>query len=193
MYKLSLNRILIIIAICLVGIFFAIPNFTPDKTKLPKWWQPVNLGLDLQGGSSLLLQVKMDDVLRDRMATLEDSVRKALGETRVGGRRVSYQDLKSDKNGVTVKIADYNARDKAKEAFRKLDDGLVVTEDENGEGILTVSYNEQAMAALKNRVIDQSISIVAVVTNSARKSRLFRAKVRTESWYNCRVFKIRRV
>ena len=160
MYKLSLNRILIIIAICLVGIFFAIPNFVQDKTKLPKWWQPVNLGLDLQGGSSLLLQVKMDDVLRDRMSTLEDSVRKSLGEIRVGGRSASYQDLKSDKNGVTVKIADYNARDKAKEAFRKLDDGLVVTEDENGEGILTVTYNEQALAALKNRVIDQSISIV---------------------------------
>ena len=70
MYKLSLNRILIIIAVCLVGIFFAVPNFVPDKTQLPKWWQPVNLGLDLQGGSSLLLQVKMDDVLRDKMSTL---------------------------------------------------------------------------------------------------------------------------
>ena len=153
MYKLSLNRILIIIAICLVGIFFAVPNFVPDKTKLPKWWQPVNLGLDLQGGSSLLLQVKMDDVLRDKMSTVEDLVRKSLR-----GKR--YQDLKSDKNGVTVKIPDYNARDKAKEAFRKLDEGLVVTEDENGEGIVTVTYNDQAMAALKNRIIDQSVSIV---------------------------------
>ncbi|MBQ7633679.1 MAG: protein translocase subunit SecD [Alphaproteobacteria bacterium] len=155
MYKLSFNRILLIVAICLVGIFFAVPNFVQDKTKLPKWWQPVNLGLDLQGGSSLLLEVKMDDVLRDRMSTLEDSVRQSLRE-----RRTRYQDLRSDKNGVTVKIADYNARDKAKEAFRKLDDGLVVTEDENGEGILIITYNEQALAVLKNRVIDQSISIV---------------------------------
>ncbi len=50
MYKLSLQRILIIVAICLVGVFFAIPNVVPDKTNLPKWWQPINLGLDLQGG-----------------------------------------------------------------------------------------------------------------------------------------------
>ena len=78
MYKLSLQRILVIIAICLVGVFFAVPNVVTDKTNLPKWWQPVNLGLDLQGGSSLLLQVKMDDVLKDKMATLEDSVAHAI-------------------------------------------------------------------------------------------------------------------
>ena len=155
MYKLSLQRILIIIGICLVGIFFAVPNVVSDKTNLPKWWQPVNLGLDLQGGSSLLLQVKMDDVLKDKMSTLEDSVRQSLRE-----RKVRYKDLSSSKDGVTVVIADYVARDKAKEAFRKLDDGVVVTEDENGEGIVTLNYNEQAIAQLKLRVIDQSISIV---------------------------------
>ncbi len=153
MYKLSLQRILIIIAICLVGVFFAVPNVVTDKTNLPKWWQPVNLGLDLQGGSSLLLQVKMDDVLKDKMATLEDSVRQSL-------RRTRYQNLQSDKDGVSVKITDFKARDKAKEAFRKLDEGLVVEEDENGEGIVTIRYNEQALAQLQSRVIDQSVSIV---------------------------------
>ena len=158
MYKLSLQRILIIIAICLAGIFFAIPNVVQDKTKLPKWWQPVNLGLDLQGGSSLLLQVKMDDVMKDKMSTLEDSVRKTL--SKLSKQRVRYQNLNSDKESVTVKIADYKARDKAKDEFRKLDDGLTVTEDENGEGIVTIKYNEQAIAKLKANIIDQSVSIV---------------------------------
>ena len=118
MYKLSLERILIIVAICLVGIFFAIPNIMPNKANLPQWWQPISLGLDLQGGSSLLLQVNMDDVLKDKMSMLEDQVRQSLRE-----HKIRYQDLKSSKAGVTVKIADYNARDKAKEAFRKLDKG----------------------------------------------------------------------
>jgi len=61
MYKLSKTRIYIILAICLAGIFFALPNFLGGSVNLPKWWQPVNLGLDLQGGSNLLLQVKVDD------------------------------------------------------------------------------------------------------------------------------------
>ena len=155
MYKLSLQRILVILAICLVGIFFAVPNVLQNKTDLPKWWQPVNLGLDLQGGSSLLLQVKMDDVLKDKMSTLEDLVRQSLRE-----HRMRYQDLTSSKDAVTVKIADYVVRDKAKEAFRKLDTGLVVNEDDNGEGIVSISYNDQELAQLKNRVIDQSINIV---------------------------------
>lgn len=155
MYKLSLQKILIIIAVCLVGIFFAVPNVLPNKNDLPKWWQPVNLGLDLQGGSSLLLQVKMDDVMRDKMSTLEDSVRQSLRE-----HKIRYQNLSSDKNAVTVKITDYKARDKAKESFRKLDEGLVVSEDENGEGEVKIVYNDQAVIQTKNRVIDQSVSIV---------------------------------
>lgn len=73
MYKLSRSRIFIILAICVLGLFFAIPNMLSDTSKLPKWWQPVNLGLDLQGGSNLLLEVKMDDVLKERMSSIEDS------------------------------------------------------------------------------------------------------------------------
>ena len=101
MYKLSLQRILIIIGICLVGVFFAIPNILSNPQNLPKWWQPISLGLDLQGGSSLLLQVKMDDVLKDKMSTLEDSVRQSLRE-----HKIRYQDLKSSDKGVFVKISD---------------------------------------------------------------------------------------
>ncbi len=155
MYKLSLQRILIIIAICLVGVFFAVPNVVSDKTKLPKWWQPVNLGLDLQGGSSLLLQVKMDDVLKEKMATLEDVARQELRKL-----KVRYQDLSSSKDGVTVKIADYLARDKAREAFRKMDEGLETVDGEDGSGLIVVRYSEPAMAQLKARVIDQSVGIV---------------------------------
>ena len=155
MYKLSLQRILIIVAICLAGIFFAVPNVVSDKTKLPKWWQPVNLGLDLQGGSSLLLQVKMDDVLKDKMSTLEDSVRQALRE-----HKIRYQNLKSSKDGVSVKIDDFVARDKAKEILRKLDTGLQAVDGAEGENLVIVNYNEQAINELKYQVVDQSIGIV---------------------------------
>lgn len=155
MYKLSIQRILLIVAVCLIGTFFAIPNIVSDKTNLPKWWQPVNLGLDLQGGSSLLLQVKMDDVLKDKMYTLEDGARSALRE-----HRIRYQNLDSDKDGVIVKIADYAMRDKAKEAFRKLDKGLEVVEDENGEGVVTIRYNDQSLVELKRNAIEQSVAIV---------------------------------
>ena len=97
MYKLSKTRIYIILAICLAGIFFAVPNVIGDKTKLPKWWRPVNLGLDLQGGSNLLLQVKVDDVIRERMGQVEDDARQVLREN-----KIRYQNLKAGADNVTV-------------------------------------------------------------------------------------------
>ena len=154
MYKLSLQRIIMILTICLIGIFFAVPNFVKDpKTTLPSWWQPVNLGLDLQGGSSLLLEVDMTTALKDRMQTLEDSARSALKEA-----RIRYQSINSDENGLKVKIESTNSRAKAMVPLRKMDDGLKVTD--NGNDVLVVTYDEQALNEIKRKLIDQSIEIV---------------------------------
>ena len=121
MYKLSRTRICIILAICLVGILFALPNFLGNSINFPKWWHPVNLGLDLQGGSNLLLQVKIDDVLKERMASIEDSARQVLREN-----KIRYQNLKAENEDVKVKIDNINSKTKAVSLFKKMEDGLDV-------------------------------------------------------------------
>ena len=153
MYKLSQSRIMIILAICLLGIFFAVPNMLNDTSRLPSWWQPVNLGLDLQGGSNLLLEVKMDDVLKERMSSMEDSARQVLREG-----KIRYQNLRSDSEAVRVKIENPNSRSQAMSKFQKMDDGLEVFEGEDGEVI--IKYGDIALNQLKARVVDQSIEIV---------------------------------
>ncbi len=152
MYKLSKEKVLIILGICLAGLFFALPNVLPAGTKLPSWWQPVSLGLDLQGGSNLLLQVDMDEVLKERMGTIEDSVRQTLRE-----HRIRYQNLTADQNSVRVRIDNANSRTQAAGYFKKLDDGLET--EINGETV-EVKYGEQALNRLKVSVVDQSIEIV---------------------------------
>lgn len=152
MYKLSKTRIYIILAICLAGIFFAVPNVIGDKTKLPKWWRPVNLGLDLQGGSNLLLQVKVDDVIRERMGQVEDDARQVLREN-----KIRYQNLKAGADNVKVKIDNLNARNKAISAFRKMNGDLNVQETNDG---VIIRYKEQALNELKLKAVDQSIEIV---------------------------------
>ncbi len=153
MYKLSKTALMIIIGICLLGIFFAFPNFLPNKENLPKWWQPVNLGLDLQGGSNLLLQVQVDDVIKERMANIEDAARKVLREN-----KIRYQNLRAGDTDVSVKIENLNSRSKAISAFRKIEDGLLVEETDNDT--VKISYTEQALAQLKLKIVDQSIEIV---------------------------------
>ncbi|MBP3345894.1 MAG: protein translocase subunit SecD [Alphaproteobacteria bacterium] len=154
MYKLSQTRIMIIIGICLLGIFFSIPNLMPEKAaSLPSWWQPVNLGLDLQGGSNLLLEVKIDDVLKEKMDSIEDGIRQTLREN-----KIRYQSLKAMPANVQVKIENLNARNKAASLFRKLDKDYDVKEE--ADGLLVISYNEMALNELKSKVVDQSIEIV---------------------------------
>ncbi len=153
MYKLSRSRVIIILAICALGIFFAIPNLISNPEKLPKWWQPVNLGLDLQGGSNLLLEVKIDDVIKERMSSIEDSARQQLREN-----RIRYQNLVAGNTSVKVKIDNDTARSKAANLFRKIDSGIVV--NELADNTLEITYSEVELNKLKMRVVEQSIEIV---------------------------------
>ncbi len=153
MYKLSKSRVIIILAICALGIFFAVPNMISNKSVLPSWWQPVNLGLDLQGGSSLLLEVKIDDVIKERMGSIEDSARSILREN-----RIRYQNLSVTPTSVKVRIENANARSKAANLFQKIDSGIVV--NENDDGALEISYSDVELNKLKLKIVDQSIEIV---------------------------------
>ncbi|HEV3372800.1 MAG TPA: protein translocase subunit SecD, partial [Xanthobacteraceae bacterium] len=66
---------------------FAVPNFFPDSMvqKWPAWAQRhIVLGLDLQGGSHILLEVDANDVRRQKVEGLRDDVRRVLRDARVG-------------------------------------------------------------------------------------------------------------
>jgi preprotein translocase subunit SecD len=67
---------------------FAVPNFFPDTTvkSWPKWAQRhIVLGLDLQGGSHILLEVDTAAVRKEKVETLRDDVRRVVRENRLGG------------------------------------------------------------------------------------------------------------
>src|ERR1043165_9597191 len=75
-----------ILLTALVCCLFAVPNFFPESTvkRWPRWAQRhVVLGLDLQGGSHILLQVDANDVRRQKIQSLRDAVRPALREARI--------------------------------------------------------------------------------------------------------------
>ncbi|MBR1648020.1 MAG: protein translocase subunit SecD [Alphaproteobacteria bacterium] len=152
MYKLSRNRILVIMAICLTGIFFALPNFLGGSVKLPQWWQPVNLGLDLQGGSSLLLKVQIDEVIKERMSLLEDSARQTLRDA-----RIRPQSIRAGADSLKIKIDNLNARNKAMNLLKKGNEDYNIAENDS---TIEMTYTEQALTNLKLKTIDQSIEVV---------------------------------
>ena len=67
--------------ILIAGILFSIPSFLPEKTfeRLPGFAQiKVNLGLDLAGGSHLLLEADIDDLRKTQLDNMEKTVRAAM-------------------------------------------------------------------------------------------------------------------
>src|SRR4051794_37886371 len=69
MLHFSRWRVTAILATALIVCLFAIPNFFPEKTvrSWPQWAQRhIVLGLDLQGGSHILLQVDSEAVRKEK-------------------------------------------------------------------------------------------------------------------------------
>ncbi|HEY5723724.1 MAG TPA: protein translocase subunit SecD [Allosphingosinicella sp.] len=65
--------------LCLVGIALAVPTFFPEKQvgSWPSWIpsQRINLGLDLAGGSHLLLEADTRDVAKQKLEQMQDTIR----------------------------------------------------------------------------------------------------------------------
>src|SRR6516162_2056268 len=78
----ALGIILIALVVCL----FAVPNFFPEATVKgwPLWAQRrLVLGLDLQGGSYLLLEVDSNYIKKDRLEAIRDDARRALRDAKL--------------------------------------------------------------------------------------------------------------
>ncbi len=68
--------------ICVIGVLLAIPSLFP-KSVVDKWpgWIPsarISLGLDLAGGSHLLLEADTSDVAKQQIETMEETLRTEL-------------------------------------------------------------------------------------------------------------------
>src|SRR5215475_8182595 len=115
-------KIWTILVICALGVIYAAPNFLTREqaAQLPAWLphQQINVGLDLQGGSHLLLEVDFRAVLRDRARNLEDAVVSAMRQ-----QRIVITDRQRDENtgSVTFRVRDPGQLDAARNAVRDLD------------------------------------------------------------------------
>jgi preprotein translocase subunit SecD len=150
-------KILLICTICALGVLFSIPNLFSPATldQLPSFVpkKQVALGLDLRGGSYLLLQVDFDAAQRERLNSLIDNVRNALLNGNIG-----YTGLAVQGDAIVFKIREPSRIDDARQALAKVDPDLVVTIAADGAG--TVKFNAVATETRRSQAVDQSIEII---------------------------------
>jgi len=101
-------KALAIILTALVVCLCAVPNFFPEaKVKTwPLWAQRhIVLGLDLQGGSYLLLEVDSNYVKKEKLDQVRDDVRRSLRENKIG-----YTGLATRADYVEVRVKESDAQ-----------------------------------------------------------------------------------
>ena len=150
-------KISIILGICVLGLVFAAPNLMDRETadSLPESLphKQISLGLDLQGGSHLLLEVDVKAVLEERLSSLVETVRDTLRKQRIG-----YRGLGTDGNAVVVTIRKPEQMDAAFQAVRNLDKDAPGQTGENGE--IRLQLTDLAVQERIKSAVEQSIEIV---------------------------------
>ncbi len=129
-------KALAIILTALVVCLCAVPNFFPEaKVKTwPVWAQRhLVLGLDLQGGSYLLLEVDSNYVKKEKLDQVRDDVRRVLREAKIG-----YTGLASHPDNVEVRVKDADLQN-ALTKLRELSQPLTGLLGSNGQRSLEVT------------------------------------------------------
>jgi len=155
--------VLIALGVCL----FAVPNFIPSHIVdgWPKWAQRhLVLGLDLQGGSHILLEVDSGAVRKEKLETTRDDVRRVLRDARIG-----YTGLNIRGNSVEVRVRDDANAGQALTKLRELSvplggilggsgqRSLDVTSDGN---LVRLTVTDAAMLERIRQSVEQSIQII---------------------------------
>jgi preprotein translocase subunit SecD len=145
----------------------AVPNFFPESTvkHWPAWAQRhIVLGLDLQGGSHLLLQVDAGAVRKERLQSLSDDVLRVLRQARIQftGRAIVG-------NSVQVHITRDTDVDNAMAKLGELStplSGILGTSGQRtidvtaNAGVITLTPTDAALTERIRQAVDQSIQII---------------------------------
>jgi preprotein translocase subunit SecD len=160
----ALGTLLTAFIICL----FAVPNFFSDATikRLPAWAQRhVVLGLDLQGGSHILLEVDSNYVRKEKAEQLAQDVQRALREARIGYTGRTIRGLT-----VEVRIREESNFDTALAKLRELSQplgGLLSATGQRsidvvdaGNRVIQLTITQPAITERIRQSVEQSIQIV---------------------------------
>lgn len=180
MFRYSRFKIIAVSILALAGFLYAAPSVLSPETRsairngtpswLPAWIVPhqaIVLGLDLQGGSHVLLEVDRQSILKSQINALRDDMRRILRDQKVslaGG-------LALQNRSISVRISDTVERNRVLPKFRELTAshsiGLIqggneatVEIAEQDDGLITLSLTELGLNEKVRKAIDQAIEVL---------------------------------
>ena len=147
----------IVILFGILGFIFSIPNFFKSETlnNFPNFFpkKQVVLGLDLQGGSYLLLEVDTNSVINDNLNNFMDEVRLMLRKN-----KISYSRFNLEEKIITLQIKNQNKKDLLEKKLKKFSNDIEYKFiDDN---TLTLNFTDQKLFSIQDTSVLQSVEVV---------------------------------
>ncbi len=156
-----------ILLVCLAGFVVSLPNLMP-RAVFPEWFplRQISLGLDLRGGSYLLLEVDLNTVVRERLDSMVDGAR-----TRLRTANVRYVNLAADapNRRMGLRVTDASQVPAAVAALRELSTPVQLPSGQSvpdievtsgPDGQVWATLTEAGLRAKATGAVEQSIEIV---------------------------------
>ncbi|MGG7576288.1 protein translocase subunit SecD [Rhizobium sp. Nf11,1] len=153
--------------IIVIGLLIALPNALPQSVlqRIPAWLphEQVSLGLDLRGGSHLVLEVDEADLTKERLQSLLQDARRVLREKGIQPKAVVRS-----QNQIVVTLADAAQSDAAvtdlKTLANPISTGLSAGQADlnvtaNGATI-TVGFSPAGISANVDNAVQQSLEVI---------------------------------
>ena len=167
MMELSRWKVLIVALATALGLLFTLPNLLPAGALaalpgfLPR--QTLHLGLDLQGGSSLLLEVDTNALMTERLTNMLEDVR-----TNLTSEQIPFTDLGQVNGGIQVRITNPAQIPAAQNVLRRAlgtplpgaAGGQEITIATQPDQRLRIAFVPEAFKAEAAKAVEQSIEIV---------------------------------
>ncbi len=162
MLNFSNIKVALIYLIFITISFLTFLNFQNDDTKI--FDRKINLGLDLQGGSYLLLEIETESLVNERLQSKVLPIKKFLNDN-----KINYKNFKIKKNSLNFDI-DLNALPKFESIFMSKDKNNINPYFDNYRShelmyetkstSVTISFSKYGLLTLNNSALNQSIEIV---------------------------------
>jgi preprotein translocase subunit SecD len=157
----GLTRIYLAGAIVLAAILILLPSLNVD---LPDWFKAgfgatkIQLGLDLQGGTHLLMAVKLDEAVKTQLRRRADDLKKELKDNKIDG--VVAVD---DSGNLNVKLKSGSDRSAFLDLAQKSFADLTVSSntDSSGPGpAYSLAYKPQELQTIRSNAMDQALETI---------------------------------
>ena len=174
MLRFATWKIVSILGMIALAILIVVPSLIGTSARdaldahLPSWAHPktLTLGLDLQGGSHILLQVDGTDVVKTMVGNLRDDVRRILREEKVA----TTGGIATQQRGVQFRVQDAADRAKVMPKLRALTSpsasvlgsagGPAYAINDDNSGTIGISVTDVGVTDKIRRAVDQSIEVI---------------------------------